>query len=47
MSVTMTLILNLIFINKKGFSGGIVVDFPNSTKAKKMYLVIDAGGNQN
>jgi 18S rRNA (guanine1575-N7)-methyltransferase len=29
---------------KSGFSGGLVVDFPNSTKARKMYLVIDAGG---
>merc|ERR1712118_523978 len=26
-----------------GFIGGIVVDFPNSTNAKKHYLVIDAG----
>jgi len=27
-----------------GFSGGVVIDFPNSSKAKKLYLVIDAGG---
>jgi len=26
-----------------GFSGGIVVDFPHSTKAKKYYLVLNAG----
>jgi len=32
---------------KVGFSGGVVVDYPNSSKAKKMYLVIDAGGNVN
>lgn len=25
---------------KAGFSGGIVVDFPNSTKAKKHYLCL-------
>eukprot|EP00828_Plagiopyla_frontata_P006337 TRINITY_DN12746_c0_g2_i1.p3 TRINITY_DN12746_c0_g2~~TRINITY_DN12746_c0_g2_i1.p3 ORF type:complete len:253 (+),score=61.59 TRINITY_DN12746_c0_g2_i1:101-859(+) len=31
---------------KAGFSGGLVVDYPNSTKAKKMYLVLDAGGVQ-
>jgi len=29
---------------KAGFTGGIVVDFPNSTKAKKMYLVLFCGG---
>ena len=28
---------------KAGFGGGLVVDFPNSTKAKKHYLVIHAG----
>lgn len=28
---------------KAGFSGGLVVDYPNSSKAKKMYLVLDAG----
>ena len=28
-----------------GFSGGVVVDFPNSTKAKKYYLTITAGTN--
>lgn len=26
-----------------GFGGGLLVDFPNSTKAKKYYLVISAG----
>lgn len=24
---------------KAGFSGGLVVDYPNSSKAKKLYLV--------
>lgn len=28
---------------KAGFAGGLVVDFPNSTKAKKYYLVLMAG----
>jgi len=28
---------------KVGFRGGIVVDFPNSSKKKKMYLVLTAG----
>uniref|UniRef100_A0A7S3C4T1 18S rRNA (Guanine-N(7))-methyltransferase n=1 Tax=Prasinoderma singulare TaxID=676789 RepID=A0A7S3C4T1_9VIRI len=28
---------------KAGFSGGLVVDYPNSTKAKKYYLVLMAG----
>lgn len=28
-----------------GFGGGVVVDFPNSAKAKKLYLVITAGGD--
>ncbi len=30
---------------KCGFSGGVIVDFPNSAKAKKLYLVINAGGD--
>lgn len=29
---------------KAGFTGGVVVDFPNSTKAKKMFLVLFTGG---
>ena len=29
--------------NKAGFGGGIVVDYPNSTKAKKYYLCLLAG----
>lgn len=29
-----------------GFSGGVVVDYPNSAKAKKYFLVIDAGVDQ-
>ena len=32
---------------KVGFSGGLVVDNPNSTKTKKYFLVIEAGGNRN
>ena len=28
---------------KNGFSGGVVVDYPNSTKARKFYLVLFAG----
>jgi len=28
-----------------GFQGGLVVDYPNSTKAKKYYLVLFAGGS--
>ncbi|XP_024944904.1 probable 18S rRNA (guanine-N(7))-methyltransferase isoform X2 [Cephus cinctus] len=30
---------------KAGFFGGIVVDFPNSTKAKKFFLVLMTGGS--
>ncbi|XP_045173676.1 probable 18S rRNA (guanine-N(7))-methyltransferase [Mercenaria mercenaria] len=29
---------------KSGFTGGLVVDYPNSTKAKKMFLCLFAGG---
>lgn len=29
---------------KAGFSGGLVVDFPNSSKAKKMFLCLLTGG---
>ena len=29
---------------KAGFTGGVVVDFPNSTKAKKLYLTLMCGG---
>ena len=28
---------------KVGFRGGVVIDYPNSKKAKKMYLVLTAG----
>ncbi|XP_013785544.1 probable 18S rRNA (guanine-N(7))-methyltransferase isoform X1 [Limulus polyphemus] len=31
---------------KAGFTGGLVVDYPNSTKAKKMFLVLFTGGHQ-
>lgn len=31
---------------RAGFYGGVVVDFPNSSKAKKYYLVLMTGGNQ-
>ena len=30
---------------RAGFSGGLVVDFPHSTRAKKSFLVLQAGGN--
>ena len=30
---------------KAGFTGGVVVDFPNSAKAKKMFLVLFTGGS--
>ncbi|XP_065169371.1 probable 18S rRNA (guanine-N(7))-methyltransferase [Atheta coriaria] len=30
---------------KAGFYGGVVCDFPNSTKAKKFFLVLMTGGN--
>ncbi|XP_071110822.1 18S rRNA (guanine-N(7))-methyltransferase-like [Haliotis cracherodii] len=29
---------------KSGFTGGLVIDFPNSTKAKKLFLCLFAGG---
>lgn len=32
---------------KSGFTGGLVVDYPNSTRAKKYYLVIEAGVRRN
>lgn len=32
---------------KSGFSGGLVVDYPNSAKAKKYFLVIEAGARRN
>ena len=31
---------------KAGFTGGILVDYPNSTKAKKFFLVLMTGGMQ-
>ncbi|CAJ0568333.1 unnamed protein product, partial [Mesorhabditis spiculigera] len=31
---------------KAGFDGGLVVDFPHSSKAKKVYLVLMTGGMQ-
>ncbi|OQR75595.1 putative methyltransferase WBSCR22-like [Tropilaelaps mercedesae] len=31
---------------KAGFTGGLVVDYPNSSKAKKMFLVLFTGGLQ-
>jgi len=31
---------------KAGFTGGVLVDYPNSTKAKKFFLVLMTGGNQ-
>lgn len=32
---------------KCGFSGGLIVDYPNSAKAKKYYLIIEAGVRRN
>lgn len=29
---------------KAGFYGGVVIDFPNSAKAKKFFLVLMTGG---
>merc|ERR1711977_726572 len=31
---------------KAGFTGGLVVDYPNSSKAKKFFLVLMTGGAQ-
>lgn len=31
---------------RAGFYGGVVVDYPNSAKAKKYYLVLMTGGSQ-
>ncbi len=31
---------------KSGFTAGLVVDYPNSTKAKKFFLVLMTGGSQ-
>lgn len=30
---------------KAGFTGGLVVDYPNSTKAKKFFLCLMTGGS--
>lgn len=30
---------------RSGFTGGVIVDYPNSTRAKKMFLVLFAGVN--
>jgi 18S rRNA (guanine1575-N7)-methyltransferase len=32
---------------RAGFTGGLVVDFPNSSKAKKVFLVLFTGGTNN
>lgn len=31
---------------KAGFTGGLVVDYPNSAKAKKYFLVLMTSGSQ-
>lgn len=38
--------LNVIIAQalRAGFTGGLLVDYPNSTKAKKSYLVFSTGG---
>ncbi|KTW31411.1 hypothetical protein T552_00055 [Pneumocystis carinii B80] len=33
--------------NKCGFSGGVVIDYPDTKKAKKYYLVLQAGDSAN
>lgn len=33
------------YATKAGFTGGLVVDYPNSKKAKKFYLVLMAGSS--
>lgn len=35
--------LLLMAAHKAGFSGGLVIDFPNSTRAKKYFLCLTAG----
>lgn len=35
------------FANRAGFTGGLVVDYPNSQKAKKFYLVLMTGPSPN
>ncbi|KAG4305668.1 hypothetical protein PORY_001224, partial [Pneumocystis oryctolagi] len=42
---SMSLITSLA--KRCGFSGGVVVDFPDSKKAKKHYMVLQAGGGIN
>ena len=32
---------------KSGFSGGLIIDYPNSAKAKKYFLVLEAGARRN
>ncbi|KAK3083724.1 hypothetical protein FSP39_002058 [Pinctada imbricata] len=47
-NIVFGLILDLELITqqamKAGWTGGLVVDYPNSTKAKKMFLCLFAGG---
>jgi len=31
---------------RAGFGGGVIVDFPNSTKAKKIFVCLDCGGGR-
>lgn len=35
-------LVNIIFF--LGFAGSVVIDYPHSTKAKKIYLVLELGG---
>lgn len=32
---------------KSGFTGGLVIDYPNSARAKKYFLVLEAGERRN
>jgi hypothetical protein len=38
--------LIFFFFNIIGFSGSVVIDYPNSAKAKKIYLVLTLGGSE-
>ena len=31
---------------RSGFTGGVLIDYPNSSKAKKFFLVLMTGGGQ-
>lgn len=39
--------LIMMAVQRAGFTGGLVIDYPNSSKTKKHYLCIDAGISPN